>query len=115
VDVTEAGQIAAAVKLQGARQREAEIHFAVRDTGIGISEEAQKRLFQPFEQANSTTTRKFGGTGLGLAICRRLVELMGGKIGVTSSHGRGTTFWFSLTLEKRPDPAPDSLVPENRL
>jgi signal transduction histidine kinase/DNA-binding response OmpR family regulator len=115
VKFTETGEVALEVNVQGETPRDAEIHFAVRDTGIGISEEAQKRLFHPFEQADPATTRKFGGTGLGLAICRRLVELMGGKIGLTSRCGHGTTFWFSLMLEKRPDLSPETSAPENRL
>ena len=115
VKFTETGEVAVEVRLQSETAREAEIHFSVRDTGIGISEDVQKRLFQPFEQADNTTTRKFGGTGLGLAICRRLLELMGGKIGVASSFGRGTTFWFSLILEKQTSPAPEAAAPEHRL
>src|SRR5207247_9640618 len=112
---TETGEVAVEVKLQNETERDAEIHFAVRDTGIGISEEVQERLFRPFEQADSATTRKCGGTGRGLAICWRLLQLMGGRIGVTSGHGRGTTFWFSLALEKRPDPSPEASAPEHRL
>jgi signal transduction histidine kinase/DNA-binding response OmpR family regulator len=115
VKFTQTGEVAVEIRLQGESPRDAEIHFAVRDTGIGISDEVQKRLFQPFEQADNSTTRKFGGTGLGLAISRRLLHLMGGKIGVTSSCGRGATFWFSLTLEKQPNPAPVAPAPENRL
>jgi PAS domain S-box-containing protein len=76
------------------------VRFEVRDTGIGIPEECLAQLFQPYRQAEASTTRQFGGTGLGLAICKQIVELMGGEIGVESPPGAGATFWFNIPLER---------------
>lgn len=100
IKFTEQGRIDLRVTLKESNHETCRIRFEVIDTGIGISEEAQKKLFNSFVQADETTTRKFGGTGLGLAICKQLVELMGGQIGIKSQLGLGTTVWFDLTLEK---------------
>ena len=98
VKFTESGSVELCVACVEATPSFATIRFEVRDTGIGISAEAQQRLFQPFVQADASTTRKFGGTGLGLAICKRLVEQMNGNIGVNSAPERGSCFWFTVPL-----------------
>ena len=97
---TEQGEVVLTVRrLPDSADGRVQLRFEVRDTGPGIRSEVLERLFQPFSQADSSTTRVYGGTGLGLAICKRLVELMQGQIGVESQPGSGSTFWFDIGLE----------------
>ena len=101
IKFTEQGAVTLRARSLGEIAGAVQVRFEVSDTGIGITPEAQARLFQSFEQADSSMTRKYGGTGLGLVISKRLVQLMGGEIGVESTPGRGCTFWFVVALKKR--------------
>ncbi|MFN4326982.1 MAG: bacteriohemerythrin [Azonexus sp.] len=120
VKFTEAGRIEVACRILERTAGEATLRFEVRDTGIGIAPEAMPRLFSAFEQADNSTTRKYGGTGLGLAITRKIAQLMQGDAGAESVLGQGSTFWFTARLKRATTPRavtattpPDN--PEHRL
>jgi len=100
VKFTERGGIDLRAKLLDEQEGQLRVRFEVEDTGIGIAAETIPQLFQPFEQADSSTTRKYGGTGLGLAITRHLAQLMGGEVGIASEPGKGSRFWFSVQLDR---------------
>jgi PAS domain S-box-containing protein len=100
VKFTEQGEIGIVIRLKEETSGDVLLYCAVRDTGIGLTQEQMGRLFQRFSQADSSTTREFGGTGLGLAISMKLAELMGGEVGVESEPGKGSTFWFTARLGK---------------
>ncbi len=105
VKFTASGEVVVHVHLDGEDEQAARLRVKVSDTGIGIPGEARSRLFEPFSQADASTTRRFGGTGLGLTIARELTEQMGGSIGVSSEPGQGSTFWFTVQLDKRVAPS----------
>jgi PAS domain S-box-containing protein len=98
IKFTESGEISLSISKLEANNLQTILRFEVADTGIGIDAEEKMRLFQPFTQADVSTTRRFGGTGLGLAICKEIVEMMGGEIGVESEIGKGSRFWFTVAL-----------------
>ena len=107
IKFTASGLITLAIGVEQVQASRLLVRFSVRDTGIGLNEEQRSRLFRQFEQADNSTSRKFGGTGLGLAICRNLAEMMGGEVGVQSEPGVGSTFWFTAWLS----PATEPLAP----
>jgi len=106
VKFTERGRIAIRALLLDAQGDTLQVRFEVEDSGIGLSPEQQARLFQNFQQADSSTSRKYGGTGLGLSLSKRLIEMMGGEVGVRSTAGEGSTFWFTVALQRGHGPMP---------
>lgn len=103
IKFTAKGAIALRVLKEDEDERRATVRFEVSDTGIGLTNDEQAKIFERFTQADGSITRKYGGTGLGTAISKELIELMGGRIGVRSRKGDGSTFWFTVPLEKQPD------------
>ena len=110
ITFTDHGEIDIVIRLREQTDEDVLIYCAVRDTGIGLTEEQMGRLFKRFSQADTSTTRQFGGTGLGLAISKKLAELMGGEVGVESEPGKGSTFWFTARLGKGIDDQPSKLA-----
>jgi two-component system sensor histidine kinase RpfC len=105
VKFTSAGSVTVHVSVQAENEARVRLKFSIRDTGIGIAPEAQAKIFDSFTQADQSTTRRFGGSGLGTTIAKQLVQLMGGRIGLESAMGLGSTFWFEIDLDKQPEQA----------
>jgi len=105
VKFTERGSVTVHVSVQAETEASVRLKFSIRDTGIGIAPEAQAKIFESFTQADQSTTRRFGGSGLGTTIAKQLVQLMGGRIGLESAIGLGSTFWVEIDLEKQPEHA----------
>jgi two-component system, sensor histidine kinase and response regulator len=113
IKFTSSGEVTLNAILEEENSHRAVIRFSVSDTGIGISEEGMDRLFKSFSQVDGSTSRNYGGTGLGLAISKQLTELMEGRIGVESKEGQGSTFWFTVSLEKQPDDCKTLMISED--
>lgn len=112
IKFTEHGEVSVKVGVADSSEHNVQLLFEVRDTGIGLTAEAQARLFQPFVQADGSITRKYGGTGLGLAICKQLIEMMGGRVGVDSQPEQGSRFWFTARFQRARTPQPAGAVSE---